>query len=113
MSVPYAAGAGHQGPQRMRAQVTGVCADGTAEVQDQLGKQRVVQADARPKGTAAPAVGETWVIVQQGGRWWLERMLRHPDAPVVTGSRADPDEALATLLEALSAAGLIDDQTTA
>lgn len=99
--------------ERIRAQVTAVNTDGTALVRDQLGKERQVRYDIRPKGTAAPAVGETWEAVQHGTTWMLDRMVGHPLPPVVAGSRAATAATLANLLTALEAAGLINDQTTA
>jgi hypothetical protein len=99
--------------ERVRVQVTAVDTDGTALVRDQLGKERRVRTDIRPKGTGPPAAGETWEAVQHGTTWRLDRMVGHPPPVVVIGSRADPEEALANLLTALTAAGLIDDQTTA
>ena len=99
--------------ERVRVRVTAVEADGTALVRDQLGKERRVRTDIRPKGTAQPAAGETWEAVQLGTTWRLERMIGHPPPVVVTGSRAATAATLANLLTALEAAGLIDDQTTA
>jgi hypothetical protein len=83
-------------------------------VRDQLGKDRQVRYDIRPKGTAPPAAGETWEIVQIGTVWSLDRMVAHPAPPIITGSRGTtPVAVLTNLLTALDAVGLIDDQTTA
>lgn len=100
-------------PESIRVMVTGLREDGTALARDQLGRERTVRYDVRPKGTGVPAEGEIWVACRSGSSWYLDRLVRHPDAPVVSGSRSDPDGALAALLEALATSGLIVDETTA
>lgn len=96
----------------MRVSVTAVDPDGTAQVQDALGRARRVQAGARPKGCPPPAVGEVWMAEVVGSRWFLDRLVQHPDPPVVSGSRGD-GSALESLLAALAASGYVQDQTTA
>lgn len=114
MSVPYTvSGVRPAGLDRVRVTVLGVAADGTAQCRDQLGKERRIRYDARPKATAPPAAGEMWDAVQVGTTWYLDRLLNHPAPPVITGSRASSAATLAALLAALDAAGLIDDRTTA
>lgn len=92
--------------------VQGIRADGFAVVVDQLGKTRDITLGVLPGYGRAPRSGETWVVSRMLGQWaFVAYVGPAQPVPVVTGSRADP-ATIATLLQALDQAGLIDDQTT-
>lgn len=96
-----------------RVRVTAVSDDGTCIVRDTLGRERTVRYSTRPKGTAPPAEGETWVIRRLSGETWvLSAMLDALRPPVVSGSRAGADAVTLSVLDALVALGLVTDDTT-
>lgn len=100
------------GPTQRRVSVTLVLDDGTVQVQDTQGWTATVRSDLRPKGTAAPRVGELWLAQRTGSRWNLVSMIGNPATPVVTGSRAASDPLARSLLAALVTLGLVEDGTT-
>lgn len=85
---------------------------GTGKGTDPLGKEVDFRLDRRPKGTPAPATGETWQVSRSGYEWVLTSMLSVPQTPVITGSRTGADPLALSLLDALSQLGHVVDGTT-
>lgn len=86
---------------------------GIAQARTTLGKEIQLRLDRRPKGGAAPAVGDIWTVCKEGYSWTLKAMLNAPATPTVTGSRAAADPVTLSLLAALVQLGLVQDGTTA
>jgi len=85
---------------------------GTGQARDTNGKTLDLRVDRRPKGTAAPAVGELWEVELKGYCWVLAEQIGTPPPPTVTGSRAGVDPLTLSLLDALASLGHVIDGTT-
>jgi len=97
-----------------RASITAVnLTTGIAQARTTLGKEIQVRLDRRPKGSAAPAVGDLWTVTRDGYSWVLSSALSVSATPVVTGSRAAADPVSLSLLAALVKLGLVTDGTSA
>lgn len=97
-----------------RATITAIdLTTGVAMARTALGKEISLRLDRRPKGSAAPAIGEIWTITRQGYVYVLDDLLTAPAPPVITGSRTGADPLALSLLDALTQLGHVQDGTTA
>jgi len=93
--------------------ITGLTDDGRVVCKDNFGKEILVNASVQRAKGLPPQVGERWFIDRALGGWTLAACLSvpPPGSQVVTGLRPLMDPASSSLLDALVALGLVDDQT--
>ena len=87
--------------------------NGFAYGTNNMGQHRHIPLSWLPAKGAYPQIGEQWLITKSNGYtpWRFESIINAPPPPVITGSRSS-GAALTNLLAALSAMGLIVDETT-
>ena len=77
---------------------------------DQYGHHLNIPVSVRRAKGLLPAVGDTWIVDRAIGHRWSFAAVVNTQRIVIEGSRGG-NEALASLITALAAAGLVIDQT--
>ncbi len=84
---------------------------GEVMVRDTVGTEFPILGSTRPKATGFPAEGEIWIVERGPAAWMLVTQIGALAPPVVTGE-VPAGSAEAATIAALTALGLIRDQTT-
>lgn len=80
---------------------------------DALGQSFTIPLQMRYGKGLWPKVGEHWVITRDTGPWVLAICLDAHEQPVITGPKAGESALTLQLLDAMAAAGLVEDRTDA
>lgn len=100
--------------QEMAVTIVGVnTTSGMIMCRDAYANQFEIDGNVRRKGTGMPQPGERWFLLRKGNHWVADIQIGAPGIRTITGSRDGLHPVMSQMLDAMSEAGLILDQTVA